>query len=95
MSSSWFVVPLIGSGTLDEPYEPAFADLVDGYGGYPDEEAGVFIVRFFGTSSILSSVALKSGAQELADQEVVSRLNDEFVEQQSIDEWNEKFSAGT
>jgi hypothetical protein len=94
MSDGWFVVPLVGSGSEEDPYRPMFADEVDGYSGVPDPESGTFVVRFFNDTGLLSGIIGTQGVSELTEGTVVSRLNEAFSADRSYSEWNGRFSVG-
>lgn len=96
MATRWFRVPTTGSGTLDDPYRPAYADRVDGYtwtdhdvfGGSPQR-----LARFYADEQTLDAIAGESDAHEVAIP--IDRLNAAFGQSRDAAGWRAGFHVDT
>lgn len=100
MADRWFLVPITGTGTTDDPYEPKYAATsgVSGWAGHIVTVSGsdYFAVRYHGTTSSLDSIESNSDAtsiQEagLSKQDVADYLNNETGHAYSFSEWENRF----
>jgi len=91
----WYVVPKVGSGTIDDSYRAKYTrdKEVEGTSQYPIS-SDYYIVRILTTDTMHESIQSDSDADKLDNEEVERRLNEVLDENLPIDEWNERFDPG-
>lgn len=94
--NDWFRLQGAGSGALDDPYRPDFKGHdVDGWGGnkhHPDS-GPPWVVRVYGDSSTLDSLAAEDGCQRL-NSVPTDALNQMFNQNRTDEGWKEGFQVG-
>lgn len=103
MAERWFQVPISGSGTNTDPYEPKYAG-TSGISSWAGQQVTVsgsdyYAVRYVGTTSALDEIEAYSDAtsmQEagLSKSDVAAYLNDETGYNYSFAEWEDRFLTG-
>jgi len=95
MKTDWYVVPKVGSGTLNDSQRAKYTHDpdVEGTAQYPIT-SDTYIVRYLATQEKHDTIQADSDTRQLDDDEVENRLNEAFNEALSIDEWNSRFDPG-
>lgn len=75
MPDRWFRVREVGSGTLDDPYRPEFADRCDGYSAFPVGNSPRYVMRAYADGVTLDGIAAESKATELSSYQALDAYN--------------------
>lgn len=99
MPAEWFRLPEAGSGSGDDPYRPAYADIARAYSGNKSFPGGapLWIARVYADEATLDEIANQPGATRLSNGEVVDALNrmgSVGPARDNIEEWNRSFRSG-
>lgn len=107
MASRWFLLPIATEDRGGRYPQHARRDGVDGFSGniydltdvaaVPDGE--FYIARLFAPSDVLDAIESESDAETmdtlgLSQAEIAGILNNEFSEQRSFEEWEQRFVVG-
>lgn len=103
MANRWFLVPIVGTGEANDPYQPKYAG-TSGISGWAGQLVTVdgsdyYAARFVGSSSALDEVEANDDATSLRESgytqgDVASWLNDKTGHSYTFSEWEERFLTG-